>query len=80
MLRKLLVALYLEGKETMDFQALFKDEEILGLLEDAKGYTKHIRSIRKNVRDIERDLTVMQEELDKRLNAVTYKIATLQVA
>ena len=79
-LRKLLVALYLEGKETMDFQALFKDEEILGLLEEAKGYTKYIRSIRKNVLDIEKDLSAMQDELDKKLNAVTYKIATLQKA
>ncbi|MCW3985227.1 MAG: DUF2130 domain-containing protein [Candidatus Bathyarchaeota archaeon] len=78
MLRKLLIALYLEGKETMDFQALFKDEEILGLLEETKGYTKYIRSIRKNVRDIEKDLSRMQDELDKKLDAVTYKIATLQ--
>lgn len=77
-LRKLLVALYLEGKETMDFQALFKDEEILELLEEAKGYTKYIRSIRRNVRDIEKDLTKMQEELDKKLDGVTYKIAMLQ--
>lgn len=77
-LRKLLVALYLEGKETMDFQALFKDEEILGLLEEAKGYTKYIRSIRRNVRDIEKDLTKMQGELDKKLDGVTYKIAMLQ--
>jgi len=77
-LRKLLVALYLEGKETMDFQALFKDEEILGLLEEAKGYTKYIRSIRRNVRNIEKDLTKMQNDLDKKLDGVTYKIAMLQ--
>lgn len=78
MLRKLLITLYLEGKETMDFQALFKDEEILGLLEEAKGYTKYIRSIRRNVLNIEKDLTKMQEELDKKLDGVTYKIAMLQ--
>lgn len=79
-LRKLLVALYLEGKETMDFQALFKDEEILGLLEETKGYTRYVRNIRRNVRDIEKDLSRMQDELDKRLDAVTYKIAMLQKA
>jgi len=77
-LRKLLIALYLEGKETMDFQALFKDEEIIGLLEEAKGYTRYIRSIRRNLRNIEKDLNKMQEELDKKLEAVTYKIAMLQ--
>jgi len=77
-LRKLLVALYLEGKETIDFQALFKDEEIIGLLEEAKGYTKYLRNIRRHVRDIEKDLSKMQEELDKKLDAVTYKIAMFQ--
>ena len=77
-LRKLLVALYLEGKETIDFQALFKDEEIIGLLEEAKGYTKYLRNIRRHVRDIEKDLSKMQEELDKKLEAVTYKIAMFQ--
>jgi len=77
-LRKLLVALYLEGKETLDFQALFKDEEVLGLLEEAKGYTKYIRSIRRNIRNIEKDLNNMQNGLDKKLDGVTYKIAMLQ--
>ena len=77
-LRKLLVALYLEGKKTIDFQELFKDEEILGLLEEAKGYTKYVRSILRNVKNIEKDLNRMQGELDKKLDAVTYKIAVLQ--
>jgi len=67
-------------QNTISPEKLKVDEEILGLLEDAKGYNKYIRSIRKNVLDIEKDLSTMQEELDKKLDAVTYKIAMLQKA
>jgi hypothetical protein len=79
-LRKILVAFYLEGKEVVDYRALFKDEELLALLTEAKDYAKYVRSIRKHVRDIEKDLEEMQNQLDKRLDGVLYKISAFQVA
>ncbi len=77
-LRKILVALYLEGKEVVDFRALFKDEELVGLLTEAKDYSKYVRSIRKHVQNIGKDLEEMQNHLDKQLDALIHKVATFQ--
>ena len=77
-LRKLLVALYLEGKEVTDFRALFKDEELLSCLTQAKEYTKYVRSMRTHLRNIEKDLEEMQNQLDKSIDTVLHKVAAFQ--
>ncbi|HLE74957.1 MAG TPA: DUF2130 domain-containing protein [Candidatus Bathyarchaeia archaeon] len=77
-LRKLLVALYLEGKEVTDFRALFKDEELLACLTQAKEYTKYVRSMRTHLRNIEKDLEEMQNQLDKSIDTVLHKVAAFQ--
>jgi len=77
-LRKILIALYLEGKEVVDFRALFKDEEIMTLLTEAKGYTKYVNNIRRHARDIEKELEEMQNQLDSHLDTLLHRIAAFQ--
>lgn len=78
-LRKILIAFHLEGKETLDYRALFKDEEIIGLLTECKDYTKNVRKIRKFLRDAEKELTEMQNALDERIDTVIHKISVFQL-
>lgn len=77
-LRKLLITLYLQGKEVTDYRVLFKDEELIALLTQAKDYTKYIRSIRTHIRNVEKELTEMQNQLDKSIDTILHKVADFQ--
>jgi hypothetical protein len=80
MLRKILIAFHLEGREVGSYQELFKDEEIIDLLTEAKGYSKSLTKIRRTLRSIMKDMDEMQVDLDNKLDAAIQKITVYQQA
>lgn len=77
-LRKVLITFHLQGKEVGDFRALFKDEEMTALLQQAKDYTTYVKTIRTHLRGIEKELTEMQNQLDKSLDTILDKVSDFQ--
>jgi hypothetical protein len=77
-LRKILITLYLQGKEVGDFRALFKDEEMIALLTQAKDYTNYVKTIRTHIRGIEKELTEMQNQLDQSIDTILHKVSAFQ--
>ena len=59
----------------VSYQELFKDQEMINLLNELKKYSKNLTQIREVLKSVVKDLDAMQSDLDNKLTSIN-KVST----